>query len=490
MCADALEYSGPMPTLCDREICHLTYSDFGVGFDLEVALQNSPEVSDLLICMTFSAMTALAAGVSREVHFQPSAVQGQGDSFLATDDTGRASPPPAMSATLAAAARETTGAIKSRVDFTKVCAVLNICPSVQEMAESIARKTFKQDMDSLSPLLRPLLAWILSSNRTYLRALQPHEKTSLVPTPHQFVLTSSSPAKNAAFASLKVAEEKRKGRGNGSVYVWAGSRMSSWHDMVRSLLKTMTRSPKDKPGVYMDDEFENAAINAGASAKVAPGLWRKSRFQAPYFPVALCEVVNHDDLMLPNYTEPQKDWVLTRYLFILDASAMNQGTGYSFGVPSTTNPQFLAELPRVHQRHSPISASPGAALDFPPPSKKSKNDQTDSLDWPPLSRMNETVVVSAAPPPSGGIRLAAAAAAGTGDAKALAPVGAAKAVDFMWMCTVVDIFSFAIYVFFCKFFLHCCTASCYNCGVLFWSTGRFAHTRIVVHSCSARCVTL
>jgi hypothetical protein len=93
--------------------------------------------------------------------------------------------------------------------------------------------------------LRPLLAWVMSSNRAHLRKLERSEHTDLVQSEHQFVLASSSPEKEARFRLLKSQvqrENKGKTEAPASIHAWHGSALSNWHAILRSGLKNFSNT--------------------------------------------------------------------------------------------------------------------------------------------------------------------------------------------------------------------------------------------------------
>jgi poly [ADP-ribose] polymerase 6/8 len=151
-------------------------------------------------------------------------------------------------------------------------------------------------MDALHPLLRPLLSWIMSSNRAHLRKLEHSERTDLVHTEHQFVLASSSPEKEARFRLLKSQvhrENKGKAQAPSSVHAWHGSGIQNWHAILRSGLKNYSNTPHMTagaaygPGIYMAIDFGTSAGYSGAGGYGHSGGhssgWPNSAFQSPYF---------------------------------------------------------------------------------------------------------------------------------------------------------------------------------------------------------------
>lgn len=109
-----------------------------------------------------------------------------------------------------------------------------------------ARFESRLQLDKLHPLIHPLLQWLYTSSRSHLRMLKPAERIPGIETDLQFVMVcltsilsfaadytigtlqlSASPDREAKWRAMKVAAERSKGKGNGSVFMFHGSPSNS-----------------------------------------------------------------------------------------------------------------------------------------------------------------------------------------------------------------------------------------------------------------------
>ncbi len=329
ICNDELQHEGLKPTICPKPLCALSYSDIGVGFNLASAIKAAPEVIDLLICMTL----AVTANPDRMLHYTPKGVQShKGDQHFRI----------AAPATAAAAGAADANAVtpSQTIDFNLLRTTLLLFPSVREMIEFIdgsieVPKNFETRMDAISPLLRPLLQWIITSNRTHFRKLTPEERSPSFPADNQFVLLSATPEQEARFQLMKAKAERKKGAGEGSFWAWHGSGFANWHSIVRGGLKNMSNTKFMSAGavygagIYLSQDFQTSCGYAGYGGGYYGGGsgagWPNSMFKQPLSCLALCEIANLDDPSWkgPNlkqncvhYVIPEEDAIITRYILI------------------------------------------------------------------------------------------------------------------------------------------------------------------------------
>ena len=57
-CGDPLVYVGLKPTVCSKDVCKYGFEDLGAGFDLSGEIAEQPQVVDLLITCTVTAVAA------------------------------------------------------------------------------------------------------------------------------------------------------------------------------------------------------------------------------------------------------------------------------------------------------------------------------------------------------------------------------------------------------------------------------------------------
>ena len=77
-------------------------------------------------------------------------------------------------------------------------------PSVDAMHKwsKKGNKVIKQNMNRISPLLWPLLRWLVISNRSHLRLLPKNQQFQSVPTQWQFEFITAPPEKEYTFQKI------------------------------------------------------------------------------------------------------------------------------------------------------------------------------------------------------------------------------------------------------------------------------------------------
>eukprot|EP00455_Lapot_gusevi_P043103 TRINITY_DN519_c0_g1_i1.p1 TRINITY_DN519_c0_g1~~TRINITY_DN519_c0_g1_i1.p1 ORF type:complete len:641 (-),score=148.73 TRINITY_DN519_c0_g1_i1:262-2184(-) len=309
ICDEILEFEGLKPAVCSRAVCCMSYAELGLGFDLGSEIENNPEVTDLVISMTY-----VAAMKNRLMQVTPIGVQskdayGQKLTFLVDNGDDE----------------------KKVLDLEKLRTTLHAIPSVSEMKDMLRHGVFQSALDDADFKIRPLLQWILTSNRAHLRKLHPHELIPEITSPHQFVLISSTPEKEAIFQRLKREAERHRGEGKGSIYAWHGSPVENWHNILRTGLRNMSNTQymlngaAYGQGIYMAQDI-GTSIGYCRLQGNDRNHWEHSMFGQSMFFMTLCEVVNHADLKPPNpyYVVPNEEWVMTRFFFVFSSSSQPQ----------------------------------------------------------------------------------------------------------------------------------------------------------------------
>lgn len=215
ICERVLPYQGLKPTVCDSPLCVFSHEEYGLGVNLENSIKNDPDLVDLAITMTHAATTATTA---RFNPFHP---------FPSTLEVKRKS---AQDPTVIETHNFIT--LNGERDNQKVRVVLDLVPSVEKLSQWVDEGKLKDNCDELNPLLYPLLRWILASNRSHLKKLEPHEQISEMKTKFQYCLMSSTPEREKRFQELK--------QQYGSVYAFHGSSLCNWHSIMREGLKNMS----------------------------------------------------------------------------------------------------------------------------------------------------------------------------------------------------------------------------------------------------------
>lgn len=307
ICDATLAYEMLKPSICDSALCTFSSEQYGLGQDVSAMLQYSPEVFDLLI----SATAAIAArAISR------------------TADGDRFSPFPTGVEVSDRSNKMKTFLNGSSNNYQLIGEVLAKLPSVRDMAKLPNTAALRASLDLLHPLAFPLLRWILTSNRTHLAKLKPEETLSSVPTPHQYLMLSATPARERIF-------QQRKAQ-HGSFWAFHGSGFFNWHAILRTGLRNLSGTALMSTGaVYGNGIY--LAPESGTSigyAQESSG-WNLSLHGTPsdqYRCMALCEVVNAGYTANPYYVIPKEEDIVTRYLFIFppaETGLMQSSTIYA-----------------------------------------------------------------------------------------------------------------------------------------------------------------
>eukprot|EP00483_Globobulimina_turgida_P004622 UN04631 len=203
----------------------------------------------------------------------------------------------------------------------------------------------KKSLSFKSPLLWPLLRWIVVTNRSYLQPLRNRlNKFDALPSCFQFKFISYSPEREYMFKQLSV-----KNNNCGYRYAWHGSPMSNWHSILRNGLKNMSNTKHMKNGAAFGRGIylaPNSGTSYWYSEPSKSDTWPLSMFnKSDYYGrnlknnnghglycLALCEILNHPKLKSPEpyYVVPTESWVMIRYLFVfntVDNKVSNHWTG-------------------------------------------------------------------------------------------------------------------------------------------------------------------
>ncbi|XP_054631990.1 protein mono-ADP-ribosyltransferase PARP6-like isoform X2 [Dunckerocampus dactyliophorus] len=195
----------------------------------------------------------------------------------------------------------------------------------------------KKQMDRIDPLAIPLLQWILSSNRSHIVKLPASRQLSFMHTPHQFLLISSPPSKEARFQTARKLY--------GSTFAFHGSHIENWHSILRTGLvnasntKFQMHGSAYGKGIYLSpissisfgysdmgkgqhqiptkEELLRKYNQINEVQQEQPGRFLQSRNLNC---VALCEVITTKDLKKHGsiWVCPISDYVCTRFLFVYE----------------------------------------------------------------------------------------------------------------------------------------------------------------------------
>ncbi|XP_018419957.1 PREDICTED: poly [ADP-ribose] polymerase 8 isoform X2 [Nanorana parkeri] len=230
-----------------------------------------------------------------------------------------------------------TGAQKKNYD--RVQKALDSIASIREMTQAPYLEIKKQ-MDKQDPLAHPLLQWVISSNRSHIVKLPVNRQLKFMHTPHQFLLLSSPPAKEANFRTAKKLF--------GSTFAFHGSHIENWHSILRNGLvvasntKLQLHGAMYGSGIYLSPlasiSFGYSGMNKKqqkVSAKDDPPSGSKSSSatqsqkkgqQSQFLQsrnlkcIALCEVITSQELHKHGeiWVVPTTDHVCTRFFFVYE----------------------------------------------------------------------------------------------------------------------------------------------------------------------------
>jgi poly [ADP-ribose] polymerase 6/8 len=175
------------PVVCSEDKCVFRYAELGLGASVFFEMKQDPDYVDLMVSMTYAA-----------------AESGRRDKIL--------SPFPE---------EFITDRVLMTKDFEGLKAVLNHMPSIDEMLLAASdERELRTMLEAKEPRLYRVLRWILSSNRAHLQKLPQDKQVSDMATPHQYLLFSNSPEKEARF---RVHKQQHP-----TVWAFHGSAIENW----------------------------------------------------------------------------------------------------------------------------------------------------------------------------------------------------------------------------------------------------------------------
>eukprot|EP00027_Filamoeba_sp_ATCC50430_P011380 CAMPEP_0168564570 /NCGR_PEP_ID=MMETSP0413-20121227/13323_1 /TAXON_ID=136452 /ORGANISM="Filamoeba nolandi, Strain NC-AS-23-1" /LENGTH=668 /DNA_ID=CAMNT_0008596265 /DNA_START=26 /DNA_END=2029 /DNA_ORIENTATION=+ len=279
ICDARHEMDGIKPIVCSKKDCKWRYEELGLGANIQAELKHNNDVVDMLISCCYSA---LVSGRGEKIF-----VDSFPSDFMNSNNTK---------------------------NFTKMQQLLEKFPTVKELMETEARQT----LDKIDVTAFRLLRWLITSNRAHLVKLSEDKHIKEMGTPHQYIMLTSTPEKEAKFNELK---EK-----HGSFLAFHGSPMENWHAILRSGLKNLS----NKEGYMLHGAAHGAGIylapvSGTSSSYMRQGTgWAKSQFGSTCACIALCEVIDHSSVKGRNHNEwcyvvDNEDYVNTRFFFIYNS---------------------------------------------------------------------------------------------------------------------------------------------------------------------------
>ncbi|XP_061532141.1 protein mono-ADP-ribosyltransferase PARP6-like isoform X2 [Phycodurus eques] len=298
--------NGPLlkPAVCSRELCVFSFHMSGAT----EAAATGAEVVDLLVAMCRAAVQSSRKSVIFEPY--PSVVDPKNPKTLAFSP--------------------------KRKSYERLEKALDSVLLIRRMTQG-SYSEIKKQMDTIDPLAIPLLQWILASNRSHIVKLPANRQLSFMHTPHQFLLISSPPTKEARFQTARKL--------HGSTFAFHGSHVENWHSILRNGLvnasntKFQIHGAAYGKGIYLSPissiSFGYSDMGKGQHQMPTkeellknynrvhiiqqdlPGRFLQSRNLNC---VALCEVITSKELKKHGniWVCPVSDHVCTRFLFVYE----------------------------------------------------------------------------------------------------------------------------------------------------------------------------
>uniref|UniRef100_A0A673YH29 Poly [ADP-ribose] polymerase n=1 Tax=Salmo trutta TaxID=8032 RepID=A0A673YH29_SALTR len=279
------------PAVCSRELCVFSFYTLGVMAGAAEEVSNGAEVVDLLVAMCRAALESSRKSIIFEPY--PSVVDPYNPKSLAFSP--------------------------KKKSYDRLQKALDSIMTIREMTQG-PYSSIKKQMDTIDPLAHPLLQWITSSNRSHIVKLPLNRQLKFMHTPHQFLLTSSPPAKEARF---RVARKL-----HGSTFAFHGSHIENWHSILRNGLVNASCTKlqlhgaaygKGQHHVTTKQELVERYNRINTIQQVQQG---QSRFlqSRNLNCIALCEVITSKDLQKHGDTWvcPISDHVCTRFFFVYE----------------------------------------------------------------------------------------------------------------------------------------------------------------------------
>ncbi|KAM9754517.1 protein mono-ADP-ribosyltransferase PARP6 isoform 1-T1 [Menidia menidia] len=304
--------NGPMlkPAVCTRELCVFSFNVLGVMSGATEEVATGAEVIDLLVAMCRAALQSSRKNIIFEPY--PCIVDPSNPKALAFSPKRRS--------------------------YDRLQRALNGVLLVRRMTQGPYSETKKQ-MDKIDPLAHPLLQWIIASNRSHIIKLPLKKQLKFMHTPHQFLLISSPPSKEARFQSARKLY--------GSTFAFHGSHIENWHSILRkglinaSYTKLQLHGAAYGKGIYLSpissisfgySEMGKGQYHMPTKEELIEKYNRVNEFkQEPQGHtrflqshnlncVALCEVITSKDLQKHGkiWVCPVSDHVCTRFLFVYE----------------------------------------------------------------------------------------------------------------------------------------------------------------------------
>ncbi|KAM3849692.1 protein mono-ADP-ribosyltransferase PARP6-like, partial [Diretmus argenteus] len=298
------------PTVCTRELCVFSFYTLGVMSEATEEVATGAEVVDLLLAMCRAALLSSRKSIIFEPY--PSVVDPSDPKTLAFNP--------------------------KRKSYDRLQSALDSVLLIRKMAQG-PYSEIKKQMDRIDPLAHPLLQWIIASNRSHIVKLPLSRQLKFMHTPHQFLLISSPPAKEARFQAARKLY--------GSTFAFHGSHIENWHSILRNGLVTASYTKLQLhgaaygKGIYLSpissvsfgySEMGNGQHQIPTKEELIKKYDRINTIEQEHPGrarflqsrnlncIALCEVITSKDLRKHGniWVNPISDYVCTRFLFVYE----------------------------------------------------------------------------------------------------------------------------------------------------------------------------
>ena len=328
------------PTVCSKELCTFSYQALGVMSDAAEYTETQPEVVDLLISMAKEACRAVRCGIIFNPY--PSIADPEKPGKLALDPKDP--------------------------DISKVLEILDNFPNSDDLF-NFDGVCLKKELDSRNSLMYPLLQWIIANNQSHIIKLEAKKQLKFMNTPHQYLLMTSPPIKEAIFSEAR--------KSFGSTFAFHGSSIENWYSILSvgllnaSGTKYQMHGAAYGMGIYLSPLACTSFGYCDTSLRGLNGRKRNGRalirgltrlttngFRGPptvadkpkpkTICIALCEVIKSPDLRLVAkdiLLMPNPDYVVTRFLFVYkDGSVVSNNI-------SCLDERILKKINKAYQPH-------------------------------------------------------------------------------------------------------------------------------------------
>ncbi|XP_063765876.1 protein mono-ADP-ribosyltransferase PARP6-like isoform X1 [Eleginops maclovinus] len=304
--------NGPMlkPAVCTRELCVFSFHTFGIMSGATEEVATGAEVVDLLVAMCRAALQSARKNIVLEPY--PSVLDPCNPQTLVFNP--------------------------KRKSYDRLQKALDNVLLIRRMSQG-PYSEIKKQMDMIDPLAHPLLQWILKSNRSHIVKLPLDRQLKFMHTPHQFLLISSPPSKEAHFQTARELY--------GSTFAFHGSHIENWHSILRkglinaSYTKLQLHGAAYGKGIYLSP-ISSISFGYSEMGKGRHQMDTKEELIKKYNQInklkqeppgqdrflqnrnlnciALCEVITSKDLQKHGniWVCPIPEHVCTRFLFVYE----------------------------------------------------------------------------------------------------------------------------------------------------------------------------